>query len=116
MQRLASQSFMLNSRAASYFLVTGNQLRNIKRSVIIVILILDQLIEFYLTAVHLNITAVAISKFRFIIAATLASTERTFKPRLQRHNSTQLNCQLSIRRRRVGGSERRNPVEVVCGS
>jgi len=31
-------------------------------------------------------------------------------------NSTQLNCQLSIRRRRVGGSERRDPVEVVCGS
>ena len=31
-------------------------------------------------------------------------------------NSTQLNCQLSIRRRLVGGSERRDPVEVVCGS
>ena len=31
-------------------------------------------------------------------------------------NSTQLNCQLSIRWRRVGGSERRDPVEVVCGS
>ena len=31
-------------------------------------------------------------------------------------NSTQLNCQLSIRRRRVGGSERRDPVEVICGS
>ena len=31
-------------------------------------------------------------------------------------NSTQLNCQLSICRRRVGGSERRDPVEVVCGS
>ena len=31
-------------------------------------------------------------------------------------NSTQLNCQLSIRRRRVGGSERLDPVEVVCGS
>ena len=30
-------------------------------------------------------------------------------------NSTQLNCQLSIRRRRVVGSERRDPVEVVCG-
>jgi len=29
-------------------------------------------------------------------------------------NSTQLNCQLSIRRRRIGGSERRDPVEVVC--
>jgi len=31
-------------------------------------------------------------------------------------NSTQLNGQLSISRRRVGGSERRDPVEVVCGS
>jgi len=31
-------------------------------------------------------------------------------------NSTQLNCQLSIRRRHVGGSERRDPVEVVSGS
>ena len=31
-------------------------------------------------------------------------------------NSTQLNCQLSIRRRRVSGSERRDPVEVVCES
>ena len=31
-------------------------------------------------------------------------------------NSTQLNCQLSIRRRRVGSSERLDPVEVVCGS
>jgi len=31
-------------------------------------------------------------------------------------NSTQLNCQLSIHRPRVGGSERRDPVEVVCGS
>jgi len=31
-------------------------------------------------------------------------------------NSTQLNCQLSVRRQRVGGSERRDPVQIVCGS